>query len=66
LISSKKLIFLINNPQHFIIFNNHKNLWVKEPREKDQSRRLKRKPTLFSKKDQEISDSVTTFNPEEI
>jgi len=38
---------------------------VKEPKEKDQLRKLKREPTLFSKKDQEISDLVMTFSQEE-
>lgn len=39
---------------------------LKELKEKEQSRKLRRKPTLSSKRSQEISELVTTFNPEEI
>lgn len=38
----------------------------KEQKEKDKSKKLKRRLTLFSKKDQEISELVTIFSQREI
>jgi hypothetical protein len=38
----------------------------KELKEKDKSKKFKRRPIPFSKKDQEISELVTIFSQEEI
>jgi|688.fasta_scaffold580094_1 hypothetical protein len=38
----------------------------KEQKEKDKSKKSKRRPILFSKKDQEISELVTIFSQREI
>jgi len=65
-VSIKKLIFLINNPQLYNNSINHKSKWVKEPREKELLRESRRKPILFSKRDQETSDLVITSSQPEI